>query len=678
MNLPVIVAAYNRPASLSRLLRSLDNAHYSRQTELIISIDKSDNNEVLQFAKNFNWKHGKKTIIAREKHLGLKDHILACGDLAMEFDGIILLEDDLFVSPAFYDFALQAFKFYEDEKELAGISLYSHSYNETAQLPFYPLFDDSDVFFMQVPSSWGQCWSKKQWAEFRKWYDINRDSPLQPESGVPANVVNWPDSSWKKYFFMFMIHANKYFVYPRYSLSTNFGDLGVHFDKKYSFQQTPILTETRPFNFKRLISSSAVYDSLCEILPDCLKKKADFLNHYKFDVDLYGIKEPHRLQSPYILTTRHCSNPIFSYSMELIPMELNITYAIKGSTIYFAKTKNCSFKGNTSQIDDYKLYYFYRVPEFQLNNIIESSEKMRVNNESLAMYEKTLKEKNDIIFRNTELLKKKDETLIRQTIAIKEKDNIIEERDTLIEQLRKKVQEREVVLNEYRESLKLKDRLLKEMEENTATINKLAQQKEKELSDMKMQLSSLSATISQKDTLIGALIEAEKQKDIQLRKKDDVIQEQIEHLKNTQQQLELKNEKVEALLTEILAKDREIQQLISSNNMKESALGELKTSFETLKEDIEVYKRTVKDSEAEKEKMRQTLLANQAEKEQYHTELQRQWKAIQEKDLLIEALRINIQEKEKLFNQVISSYSFKIGKIIVSPASKVKAWLNKK
>ena len=105
---------------------------------------------------------------------------------------------------------------------------------------FRPLDEDADVFFLQIPSSWGQGWTKNQWHGFRKWFEQRQNDSISEADKVPPNVVDWPESSWKKYFFAYMIESNKYFVYPRISLSTNFHDPGTHHKKMQTRLQVPL------------------------------------------------------------------------------------------------------------------------------------------------------------------------------------------------------------------------------------------------------------------------------------------------------------------------------------------------------------------------------------------------------------------------------------------------------
>ena len=46
----IVAVTYNRMDSLQRLLTSLEQAHYTEEVFLIISIDKSDSDEIACFA----------------------------------------------------------------------------------------------------------------------------------------------------------------------------------------------------------------------------------------------------------------------------------------------------------------------------------------------------------------------------------------------------------------------------------------------------------------------------------------------------------------------------------------------------------------------------------------------------------------------------------------------------
>ena len=55
----LVVVGYNRPDSIRRILKSLAEAQYDYENiQLVVSIDHSGNEEVVQAAEDFEWKYG--------------------------------------------------------------------------------------------------------------------------------------------------------------------------------------------------------------------------------------------------------------------------------------------------------------------------------------------------------------------------------------------------------------------------------------------------------------------------------------------------------------------------------------------------------------------------------------------------------------------------------------------
>lgn len=133
----VVVVGFNRLLSITRLLKSLSIAYYDEEVALVISIDKSDDQDVYSFVDNFQWKHGNKYVIIQEKRRGLKEHIYRCGDLSKFFKSVTILEDDMSVSPYFFSYVKNAVEVYGDDENVAGISLYKNEFNGFNSLPLY-------------------------------------------------------------------------------------------------------------------------------------------------------------------------------------------------------------------------------------------------------------------------------------------------------------------------------------------------------------------------------------------------------------------------------------------------------------------------------------------------------------------------------------------------------------
>ena len=175
----IVIVAFNRLDGLSRLLNSLKASDFlGDRVRLIISIDNSGLLDVFNFAESYFWPFGEKIVIHHEKNLGLRNHVLFCGNLTNKYDKIIVLEDDLFVSPGFYKFAKDSISFFEKDDRIAGISLYKHEFNFIAQRPFVAINDGYDNFFIQMAQSWGQIWTKSKWELFYSWYLLFGNSNL--------------------------------------------------------------------------------------------------------------------------------------------------------------------------------------------------------------------------------------------------------------------------------------------------------------------------------------------------------------------------------------------------------------------------------------------------------------------------------------------------------------------
>ncbi|WP_052131409.1 glycosyltransferase family 2 protein [Planococcus sp. CAU13] len=335
IDITLVAIAYNRPDSLSRLLASLNKAWYpERNVKLIISIDHGGPSRVIDVAENFEWKFGTKQVIVHEQNLGLRKHILQCGDLTKIYENIIVLEDDIFVSKLFYKYALSALAFYDGAERISGISLYSHKFNETAKLPFTPLKEEQDVYFLQIAASSGQVWTARTWKDFKKWYDEGTKDENWHK--MPDNIAGWPETSWKKYYTKFLMEKNKFFVYPYESLTTNFGDIGQHFWKTNSSAQVPLNRNQKQFNFCAMENSTAVYDVFCEN-----RELASYISSYAGDsctVDLYGTKKDVE-SNRFLLTVKpYPYMEVKKFALALKPMEENIFHEIAGEQIFLYDT----------------------------------------------------------------------------------------------------------------------------------------------------------------------------------------------------------------------------------------------------------------------------------------------------------------------------------------------------
>ena len=339
----VVVIAFDRTHTLARLFRSLGAARYPSRdasghgTPLIISIDHSESPEVLRLAEEFHWPFGSKEIIRHETRLGLREHVLRCGDLALKHGAVIVLEDDLTVAPGFHDYACQALEFYAGDDSVAGLSLYNYHLHPFAAAPgcdvrFDPLHDGHDNWFGCFASSWGQCWTAAQWSGFRAWLE-KRPAHAVASTKLPACVRNWPATSWKKLFHEYQIETARYFVFPRVALSTNWGDAGTHLRGDTVRFQAPLLCGEMRWRFSRLAESRSIYDAHMEIEPRCLQAIIPALRTVSFDVDLMALKEPPTVSAPFVLTLRAAQPAVWTFGLALHPPELNVIHDVPGDAL---------------------------------------------------------------------------------------------------------------------------------------------------------------------------------------------------------------------------------------------------------------------------------------------------------------------------------------------------------
>lgn len=370
MNPAIVIPAYNRAAALERLLASLSAADVPSGTPLAISVDRaadprhrSGNDAVIQLAHRLRWPHGPCEIVVQDDHLGLVRNVFFCGGMAEKYGSIILLEDDLIVSRRSIGYAKDALAFYRDESRLAGISLNALWFNGFTLQPFIPLPDDGDVFFLQLSTPQGQVYTAEQWLDFAAWL-ASGGPQVTAGDDVHELFATFPADDWLAVKARYLAANDKYYVYPRESLTTCVGDPGTHFRRATAVFQTPLQQFRREFRFQSLDSATAVYDGFYELLPDRITRLTDRFEGLSFDVDLYASKAARQLSEAYTLTTRRCRNPLATFGKGLRPLEANVIDSFPGAGISLARRADVD-TGSTSTRAAHRANdrYFARKPE---------------------------------------------------------------------------------------------------------------------------------------------------------------------------------------------------------------------------------------------------------------------------------------------------------------------------
>lgn len=325
MKLAIVLIGYDRPHAIRRLYESIRQSSSEYPFDLIFSIDKSPvQKDVADAINSFGGEIERRAVRQFSKRLGLRKHVMACGDLTEDYDAVIVLEDDIVVSDVFIDYAVAAVKFVNDDVRVAGISLYAPSVNEMAMLPFIPKRTGFDNYYLQSAQSWGQCWTRRMWQDFRKWYAEN-SKPLEASDDMPGRIYSWPESSWKKYFMKYLVDTGKTFFYPYDSLSSNCSDVGQHNREITPYFQVPLVSGKREFCFGRM-DEVPCYDIFFE------RMGLEFDNEL-LCLDLYGTKKTS--SSRFLLTPKKIDAPIVcSFGLTYRPQEDNYLKGAPGDDIF--------------------------------------------------------------------------------------------------------------------------------------------------------------------------------------------------------------------------------------------------------------------------------------------------------------------------------------------------------
>lgn len=350
----IVSVGCNRLKSQRRVLESVKRADFTSYSNvpLVISIDCSGDEELYNYARGFEWPYGDKYVIIREKRMGLKDHILTCGDLTRYFKGIILLEDDLYVAKDFYNYSLQMNEAYGECEKVASIALYSNEMNGFCWLPLVRLKGEADVFADQSICSWGEFWNTRMWSEFRQWYD--KAEIKWEELDMPHQIKEWT-KAWSKFFYAYMIENDKFSIYPYTALSTNFSDAGEHGDANNTIVQVSLQQGSKQYMvlpFEKLVKYD-VYSNNIGL--------ADALGYSLKDIclDMYGVR-PNEFKKQYYLSVRRLPFKVVkSYGLYMRPQELNVLENIPGNDIFLYDTYESGTNPQSKGRQNRLLYYLH-------------------------------------------------------------------------------------------------------------------------------------------------------------------------------------------------------------------------------------------------------------------------------------------------------------------------------
>jgi hypothetical protein len=238
---PIVLFTYNRPNHLSQTINSLKKNLLANESNLYIYSDGPKNNQdanlvslVREYIKSID---GFKSIniIERDKNWGLANNIInGVTSVVNEYGKIIVLEDDLILSPYYLNFLNNALNHYKDEKKVWHISGYNLPFDSNGL---------ADTYFMRLMicsggwGTWADKWNyfernpKKLLEEFsqKDIFHFNLEGARLFWNQVKYNV-NGKLNTWAIFWYATIYKNEGVCLNPSHSYSRNIGydSLGTH------------------------------------------------------------------------------------------------------------------------------------------------------------------------------------------------------------------------------------------------------------------------------------------------------------------------------------------------------------------------------------------------------------------------------------------------------------------
>jgi len=237
---PIALFVYNRPFHTRQTVEALQKNGLSSDSNLIIFSDApksaAQTKAVLDVRQYIHQIKGFKsvTIIEQETNLGLARSIIdGVTKLCNEYGRVIVLEDDLVVSPYFLNYMNTALDIYQDDEMVMHISGYMFPIDNT---------DLPETFFLRTASCWGWATWKRAWRHFEKnskrllskfgestIQRFNMDGSNNFWAQVEQNEGGLIDT-WAIFWYASVFQNDGLCLHPRFSMVNNIGldDTGVH------------------------------------------------------------------------------------------------------------------------------------------------------------------------------------------------------------------------------------------------------------------------------------------------------------------------------------------------------------------------------------------------------------------------------------------------------------------
>jgi hypothetical protein len=233
---PVALFAWQRPRHTEHVLEALAANTRSEETDLFVFVDGPRHErekrlvaEVISIAENAVGFRSV-TVQVAPTNLGLSRSITGgVTNVLQHSDRVIVVEDDIVVSPTFLQFMNDHLELYANDPVVA--SIHGYVYPHARELP--------STFFISGADCWGWATWRRAWAEYRAdgvalLDDLQRRSLINTfDFGGSATYVDMlrdqivgRNDSWAVRWYASALLAGMYTLYPNRSLVTNIGSDG--------------------------------------------------------------------------------------------------------------------------------------------------------------------------------------------------------------------------------------------------------------------------------------------------------------------------------------------------------------------------------------------------------------------------------------------------------------------
>ncbi|WP_027327691.1 glycosyltransferase [Helicobacter pametensis] len=239
---PIVLFVYNRPSHTRQTIQALQANPLAKDSDLLIYSDAPKDEKALQSVKEvreyIKTIQGFKNliIIEREQNLGLAENIIdGVTTVINQYGKIIVLEDDLVVSPHFLEYMNTALMLYENDQQVACITAFNFP------LRYPPNFQDT-TFFLKGADCWTWATWQRAWNKFEQdgsrllqmiyKKNLQKDFDLDgsyPYTKMLQDQIRGKNNSWAIRWYASAFLEDMLCLYPKDSLVENIGYDGTHF-----------------------------------------------------------------------------------------------------------------------------------------------------------------------------------------------------------------------------------------------------------------------------------------------------------------------------------------------------------------------------------------------------------------------------------------------------------------